>query len=74
MHMKNIEYVFDLSNGWFTIKLSHNNVVKYRLYNNDSVIIGVDLFGDIVCIRICGFRDYIENILINRFNKLLGGK
>lgn len=72
MRMKNIEYIFDVSNGWFTIKLSKNNVVKYRMYNSDSVIMGIDIFGDITCIRICGFREYIENILTERFTKLLG--
>lgn len=72
MYMKDIKYMFDVSNGWFTIRLSKREVVKYRLYNNDNVIIGIDRFDDITCIRICGFRDYIEGVLITRFNKLLG--
>lgn len=73
MNIDNIKYVFDVSNGEFTITLNNNEVIKYTYYNNDNVVIGTDFNNDIVSIVIHGFRDYAEN-LINTYLKEVTAK
>ena len=63
MAIKDTKYIFDVSNGEFTIFLSENWVVKYTHYNNDTVTIGTDDRGDIVFISIYGFREYASKLI-----------
>ena len=69
MTIKDIKYVFDVSNGEFSIFLSENWVVKYTHYNSDTVTIGTDASNDIVFISIYGFRDYASKLIDDYIKK-----
>ena len=71
MAVKNIKYVFDISNGEFTIFLNNNHTVKYTHYNNDTVTIGTDANNDIVFISIYGFRDYTSKLIDEYLKKVV---
>lgn len=63
MKIENIRYMFDVSNGEFTITLSDDKYVSWNCYNDGNVFIGTDVNNDIVCIRIVGFREYASGLI-----------
>lgn len=71
MTVKDVKYIFDVSNGEFTIFLNENWVVEYTHYNNDMVTIGTDTNNDIVFISIYGFRQYASKLIDEYVKKAL---
>ena len=71
MTIKDVKYIFDVSNGEFSIFLSENWVVKYTHYNSDTVTIGTDEHGDIVFISIYGFREYASKLIDEYIKKVV---
>ena len=71
MAIKDVKYIFDISNGEFSIFLSENWIVKYIHYNNDTVTIGTDEHGDIVYIAIFGFREYTSKLIDEYIKKVV---
>ena len=71
MKIKDVKYVFDISNGEFNIFLSDNRIVKYTHYNDDKVTIGTDANNDIVFISIYGFRQYASNLIDEYLKKVV---
>ena len=70
MIIKDVRYVFDVSNGEFSIFLSENWIVKYTHYNDDMVTIGTDANNDIVFISIYGFREYTSRLIDEYIKKV----
>ena len=71
MTIKDVRYVFDVSNGEFSIFLSENWITKYTHYNSDTVTIGTDEHGDIVYISIYGFREYASRLIDEYIKKVV---
>lgn len=71
MTIKDVKYVFDISNGEFSIFLSENWIIKYTHYNSDTVTIGTDEHGDIVFISIYGFREYTSRLIDEYIKKIV---
>ena len=71
MAISDVKYVFDVSNGEFSIFLSENWITKYTHYNNDTVTIGTDVNNDIVFISIFGFREYASKLIDEYIKKVV---
>lgn len=71
MTIKDVKYIFDISNGEFSIFLSENLIVKYTHYNSNTVTIGTDEHGDIVYISIYGFREYTSRLIDEYIKKVV---